>query len=104
MSTSITQSKCTVVVTTPAGSPVYDAANVEVEVTAVDVSAVTVNIYVPGTSATIVQATALAAGSITIENVPLVNASGNNVKVRYYNSPTEAVILGSTGIYVRAYA
>lgn len=103
MSTSVTGSKCTVQVITPAGSPTYDATKVVVEVIGIDANSQVVHIHDVDADVTVVQATALDTGSVTVTNVPLVDASGNSIKVKHYNSPEEAVILGTTGIYVRAY-
>jgi len=108
MSTSaaVTHQYCTVLVPLPAGSGNKNANQVGIEIKGMVGVVETIALYVGGT--TIVNPTSNTDGSITIVNIPLFNASGNSITIRYYdNANFEAATvitdLAKVGTYCKAY-
>lgn len=104
MISTVTSEKCSVEVTIPAGSSFYDASRVEVEVMGVSNSLVTNFVFDVTGNITIVQATSLVDGTITINNIPLYDSSGNSIKVKYFDlGGINYEVLSTTGIFIRKY-
>jgi hypothetical protein len=106
MLTSTVTNFCKIVVVLPAGTPSYVGSRIGVEITGL--VGTTETTILKKTDISVVNATSSATGSITVNNIPLFDGSGNSVKVKYYNNSdfnlaTQVDIVAVNGTYVRAY-
>lgn len=101
----VTGNTCSLEVTIPAGSDSYDATRVEVEITGSVGATVETFVYTLTGNITIVQATSVADGTITILGIPLYESSGNSIKVKYFSADLVTYeVISTTGTFVRRYA
>lgn len=96
--------KCSIVATIPAGSATYDASRIELEISGVVGSVVENFVFDVTGNITIIQATSTSDGSITLDNIPLHESTGNSIKVKYFSADLSTYeIISTTGTYVRRY-
>lgn len=105
---SITNHKCSVLIVLPSGSPARNANQISVEVYGFSNGVQNNIVFNSPSNFVVVQPTSSSPGSITINNIPLTNGSGNSIKVKYYNSSnfeiaTSVEVLTVTGTYVNKY-